>query len=69
MFFFAFIRVDGIQNSLELALKLVEKHGVAVAPGSAFGPAGEGHIRICFGLEGERLGHALSRLRSALDDV
>ena len=67
--FFAFIRVDGIQNSLELALKLVEKHGVAVAPGSAFGPAGEGHIRICFGLEGERLGHALSRLRSALDDV
>lgn len=67
--FFAFIRVDGIRNSLELALKLVEKHGVAVAPGSAFGPAGEGHIRICFGLEGERLGHALSRLRTALHDV
>lgn len=67
--FFAFIRVDGIQNSLELALRLVEKHGVAVAPGSAFGPAGEGYIRICFGLERERLGRALSRLRTALRDV
>ncbi|WP_035643295.1 pyridoxal phosphate-dependent aminotransferase [Bradyrhizobium sp. ORS 375] len=67
--FFAFIRVDGMKNSLEFALTLVEKHGIAVAPGSAFGSTGEGYIRICFGLERARLSHALSRLRTALERV
>lgn len=67
--FFAFVRVDGVRNSLELALRLVHEHGVAVAPGSAFGPAGESYIRVCFGLGRERLSGALSRLRIGLKEI
>lgn len=31
-----------------LAEDLLRDHGVALAPGAAFGPAGEGHLRISF---------------------
>jgi aspartate aminotransferase len=40
--FYAFIRVEGVRDSLALARRLVLEHGIAVAPGSAFGGAGEG---------------------------
>jgi aspartate/methionine/tyrosine aminotransferase len=49
--FYAFVGIDGLRDSLDLAMKLVTKHGVAVAPGIAFGPAGEGSLRICFDIE------------------
>ena len=33
-------------SSVEFAMELVEKTGVIVTPGSAFGPQGEGHVRM-----------------------
>jgi len=64
--FYAFIRVEGVTDSLELARRLVLRHRVAVAPGSAFGTAGEGHLRICFAHEPERLRRALRHLAEGL---
>jgi aspartate/methionine/tyrosine aminotransferase len=61
--FYAFPRVDGLTNSAQLALDLLRETGVAVAPGSAFGQAGEGHIRLCFAASEEVLGMALERVR------
>jgi aspartate aminotransferase len=64
--FYAFVGVEGLTDSLALALDLVKNHGVAVAPGAAFGPAGEGSLRICFAQNPERMARAMSRLRDGL---
>lgn len=40
--FYGFIGVDGLEDSLELAKKLVVKHKVGVAPGVVFGMRARG---------------------------
>lgn len=37
---------EGFTDSMEFALELVEKSGLLVTPGSAFGPSGEGFVRL-----------------------
>jgi aspartate aminotransferase len=64
--FYAFIKVDGMRDSLAFAQNLVARHGLGVAPGSAFGPAGEGHLRLCFASSPEILTQAFDRLERAL---
>jgi aspartate/methionine/tyrosine aminotransferase len=64
--FYAFLGVDGLRDSLGFALDLVERHGVALAPGAAFGEAGEGHLRLCFAQSPALLERALDRLRAGL---
>ncbi len=64
--FYAFIGVEGLTDSLGFAKRLVVDHKVAVAPGVAFGGAGEGHLRVCFAQSAERLERAVQRLRAGL---
>ena len=64
--FYAFVGVDGLTDSLDFAKRLVVSHRVAVAPGVAFGQAGEGWLRVCFAQSPERLERAMGRLREAL---
>jgi aspartate aminotransferase len=64
--FYAFLAVDGLHDSLDLAKKLVTRHGVAVAPGVAFGPAGEGWLRVCFAQSAALMERAMQRLRDGL---
>ena len=64
--FYAFVAIEGLDDSLDLAKKLVARHGVAVAPGMAFGPAGEGWLRICFAQSPALMGRAMQRLRDGL---
>ena len=64
--FYAFIGVDGLTDSLDFALRLVHDHGVALAPGIAFGPGGEGYLRLCFAQARPRLERAMERLRTGL---
>ncbi|CAD7034217.1 pyridoxal phosphate-dependent aminotransferase [Pseudorhizobium endolithicum] len=45
---YAFLKVDGIADSRQAALDIVDKVQVALAPGSAFGPGGELFLRACF---------------------
>lgn len=37
---------ENYQNSQQFVMELLEKAGVLVTPGSAFGPSGEGHVRM-----------------------
>lgn len=37
---------EGFADSTSFAMELVEKSGVLVTPGSAFGPSGEGYVRL-----------------------
>jgi aminotransferase len=39
---------------------------VAVVPGSAFGPSGEGHVRMCYATAYEKLEQALERIERFL---
>lgn len=64
--FYAFLAVEGLDDSLDLAKKLVTRHGVAVAPGVAFGSAGEGWLRVCFAQSATLMERAMQRLRDGL---
>ena len=64
--FYAFVGIDGLRDSLGLARRLITDHGVAVAPGVAFGAAGEGHLRICFAQSPTLIERAMGRLRDGL---
>jgi aspartate aminotransferase len=64
--FYAFIGIEGLTDSFAFAKRLVVDHKVAVAPGAAFGAAGEGHLRICFAQSEQRLERAVHRLREGL---
>jgi aspartate/methionine/tyrosine aminotransferase len=64
--FYAFFRVDGMTDSLATAKDILARTGVGMAPGIAFGPEGEGWLRLCFATSPERLSDALDRLAPAL---
>jgi aspartate aminotransferase len=64
--FYAFIKVDGMTDSVQVAQDLVMRHGIAIAPGVAFGESGEGWLRVCFAVAPERLRRALGRLSAGL---
>ncbi len=64
--FYAFVGIDGLSDSLELAKALVVRHGVAVAPGIAFGSAGEGSLRICTAQSAPLMDRAMQRLIKGL---
>lgn len=64
--FYAFLAVDGLRDSLGLAKRLVSRHGVAVAPGSAFGEGGEGWLRVCFAQSAPLIQRAMQRLREGI---
>ncbi len=61
--FYAFpsIKKTGL-TSEEFALNLLEKHRVAVVPGSVFGQGGEGYIRCCYATQIDQLKEALARI-------
>jgi aspartate/methionine/tyrosine aminotransferase len=63
---YAFLRVHGVTDSLAFCKQLVAEQGLGLAPGSAFGPHGEGFVRWCFASAPERLADGIARLRRAL---
>jgi aspartate aminotransferase len=63
--FYAFFAVEGESDSIALAQRLVRETRVGLAPGVAFGAAGEGWLRLCFAAQLPRLELALDRLLSS----
>lgn len=63
---YAFPDISGTgRGSAELARALLRETGVVVEAGSFYGPAGEGHLRVCFGSESEpRIIEAMDRLQA-----
>jgi len=64
--FYAFLRLPGSGDSRRVAMRLVDQANVGLAPGSAFGPGGEGHLRLCFARKAEDLEEAVRRLSGTL---
>ena len=61
---YLFFRIEGESDSLALCKRLVSEAGLGLAPGSAFGPEGEGAIRWCFASAIERLSLGVQRLEN-----
>ena len=58
-------RATGIPSD-EIRRRLLHDHGVAVVHGSAYGPGGEGTLRVSFASGGRTLADGLDRLREGL---
>ena len=72
--FYAFPDVREIETRTgltteQLAARLLEVHGVAVLPGTAFGPGGAGRLRLSFATADEDLEVALRRIRECVSDL
>ena len=64
--FYAFFSVDGVTDTLAFCKTLAKKYKVGLAPGEAFGPGGQGNIRLCFASSAERLSKGLDRIEAAI---
>ncbi|MEO7296056.1 MAG: aminotransferase class I/II-fold pyridoxal phosphate-dependent enzyme [Candidatus Limnocylindria bacterium] len=62
--FYCFPRVTDATGLDETAFaeKLLEEERVGVVPGSAFGPSGAGHIRVCYATSYEEIVEAMDRI-------
>jgi len=64
--FYVFPNISGFgMTSREVAEYILEKTHVVTSPGDAFGPLGEGYIRICFASKYEDIQEALRRMKDA----
>ncbi|WP_257884786.1 pyridoxal phosphate-dependent aminotransferase [Variovorax sp. RO1] len=64
---YAFFRLEGFGDSLELAKRLVAEAGLGLAPGNAFAPEAQGWLRWCFASKDpQRLVQGVERLRGWL---
>jgi len=64
---YAFFRVTGVTDSLSFCKALVREAKLGLAPGSAFGPEGEGFVRWCFASGEPRLAEGVGRLERFLE--
>jgi aminotransferase len=68
--FYAFPQItsSGLDSDT-FARRLLEEERVAVVPGNAFGPSGEGHVRACYATAYEQLEEALVRIGRFVERV
>ena len=66
--FYAFPNISSFGlSSWEFAEYLVKEHKVAVVPGSIFGKAGEGHVRLSFAASVEQLMEGIGRIQRGVE--
>jgi aspartate/methionine/tyrosine aminotransferase len=64
--FYAFFRVEGLTDARQAALDLVDEANVGLAPGTAFGPGGEGYLRLCYARKSDDVSEAMRRIEAWL---
>ena len=68
--FYTFPSIKGLDmSSEEFAERLLVEEKVAIVPGSAFGPSGEGHVRCCYAVSTEEIEEALARMERFVSKV
>ncbi|MFC3124689.1 pyridoxal phosphate-dependent aminotransferase [Pseudoroseomonas globiformis] len=60
--FYLMFSVAGEADARALAIRLLREAKVGLAPGTAFGPAGQGKLRLCFAVDPELAREAMRRL-------
>ncbi|WP_421998159.1 pyridoxal phosphate-dependent aminotransferase [Reyranella sp.] len=64
--FYAFFSVNGVEDTMAFCKTLASTYKVGLAPGEAFGPGGQGNVRLCFASGAERLSKGLDRIEAAI---
>lgn len=64
--FYLFFKIAGVSDSCAFAREILARCKVGLAPGAAFGPSGEGFLRLCFAQSPPRLLAAIDRLSRIL---
>jgi len=67
-YLFPCIRSTGLSSD-EFCMKLLQSEKLAIIPGSAFGPGGEGFARVCYANSMKNLAEALTRLERFLNKI
>jgi aspartate/methionine/tyrosine aminotransferase len=67
--FFALLDVRSRGDSDAIRRRLLNEFGVVVVHGAAYGPAGEGTLRVSFAAGGDNLARGLNLLRAAFEQV
>ena len=66
--FYIFVNIKELgKTSAEMADYLLDTAKIAAVPGSAFGPQGEGYIRLSYACSYERIVEAMDRLKKAVE--
>ncbi|WP_311315630.1 aminotransferase class I/II-fold pyridoxal phosphate-dependent enzyme [Neobacillus niacini] len=66
---FVWAKIPSGWTSRQFAFKLIEKAGVAVVPGDAFGTQGEGYVRMALVQSPERLVKAAEKIQNFLQEA
>ena len=66
-YIFAKIPAGQQQDSMAFCVELAEKNQLAIIPGIAFGPEGEGYVRISYAASMETLVEAMNRLAAYIE--
>ena len=67
--FYLFPKYDSKVKSAVLCTKMLEDAHVAVTPGSAFGPSGEGFFRISYATSEEQIREGMSRIKTFMHNL
>lgn len=68
--FYVFPNISALgKSSLEVATSLLETSKVVCVPGSAFGPRGEGHLRISYGASLDELKEGVRRIEHGVKQI
>jgi aspartate aminotransferase len=67
--FYIWPKYDVPFESLDVAKHLLEKHRVAVVPGSAFGPSGSHRLRLSYGAPAKTLEEGFRRMEAGFDEL
>lgn len=66
--FYLFFAIDGVEDSMQSAMRLVDETGVGLAPGVAFGAGGEGFFRLCFNRDLGQIARASKLLEAYISE-
>jgi len=66
--FYAFAKISRFGSSVEVTEKLLQEALVAVTPGSAFGPNGEGHVRLSYATSHQNIEEGIRRIEASLEN-
>ena len=65
--FYVFPNIEGTgMSDEEFATLMLEEAGVALLPGTNFGAAGAGHVRLCYATDRRRISEGIRRMKQCL---
>lgn len=65
--FYSFFRIEGEEDCMALAKRLIDEGGLSLAPGCAFGECCKSWLRLCFAVSERKLVEAIDKLEQVIN--